>query len=59
MTILSFSAIVTGARGQREFGADTRPDTRSTLDGEPAVQRLNAVADVGQPAVTGAVWLEP
>ena len=35
------------------------PAPTLALDGEPAVQRLDAVADVGQPAGTGAVRLEP
>jgi hypothetical protein len=41
-----------------EFGTDAGSGTQPALDREPAMQRLDAVRDVGQPAGTGTVRLE-
>ena len=44
---------------QWEFGTDACSGAQPAFDRELAVQRLDAVTDVGQPAGTGAVRLEP
>jgi len=48
-----------GVGEQREFGTDAGSGTQPALDRELAVQRLDAIANVGQPAGTGTIRLEP
>src|SRR5215217_1731859 len=57
MTTLSVSDIG-ASRRQGKFGADARTGTHLTLDGQPPVQRLDAIANVGEPTGARAVGHE-